>query len=104
MAHDYNNMLTVILGYIDLTLEKLNPADIIYENLIEVQNAAKLSADITHQVLVFSRKQIVEPKAIYINKYVESILKIIRRIIGEDIELIWKPDSSTLPIYSSGST
>jgi len=92
VAHDFNNMLGVILGYCELLLLKESkPSTPLYNNLMEIKKAAQRSADLTRQLLAFARKQIVEPKILDINNSIESMLKLLRRLIGEDIDLIWEP-------------
>jgi PAS domain S-box-containing protein len=91
VAHDFNNMLGVIMGYTELAIEKQSPGTSIYFDLIEIMNAAKRSAEITKQLLAFARKQTINPKVIDLNNTVESMLKMIRRLIGEDIDLVWHP-------------
>ncbi len=99
VAHDYNNMLTAILGYNQLALEKVDPLDPLYGDLIEVQNAAKKSAAITRQLLAFARKQAMEPRVLDLNESISTMLKMLRRLINEDIELIWRPGADVWPIY-----
>ena len=99
VAHDYNNMLTVILGYTELALKKVGPSDPLRSDLIEVQNAAKQSARITRQLLAFARKQAMEPKVLDLNESITTMLKILRRLIGEDVDLIWRPGADVWPVY-----
>ncbi len=99
VAHDYNNMLTVILGYTELALKKVDPSDPLRGDLLEVQNAAKQSAGITRQLLAFARKQAMEPKVLDLNESITTTLKILRRLIGEDVDLIWRPGADVWPIY-----
>ena len=87
VAHDFNNMLTVILGYTDAALEKLHPPDPLYQFLQQIGKAAQRSADLTQQLLAFSRKQVVEPRVVNLNEAVEEQKKMLGRLIGEDIEL-----------------
>ena len=94
VAHDYNNMLSVILGYSELALNKLDPADKLCEDLREIHKAAVRSTDITRQLLAFARKQAINPLALNINEVVENTLKMLRRLIGEDIDLAWLPETS----------
>ncbi|MFZ3044358.1 MAG: transporter substrate-binding domain-containing protein [Desulfatirhabdiaceae bacterium] len=93
VAHDFNNMLNVIIGYTELALSQLKPDDAITGNLEEVLSAAGRSADITRQLLAFARKQTVAPRVLDLNEIVEGMLKMLRRLIGEDIDLYWKPGS-----------
>ncbi len=91
VAHDYNNMLSVILGYTDLALEKTPSSDPLHADLTEVYNAASRSADITRQLLAFARKQTIVPKIVELNVLIESSLKMLMRLIGENIDLDWHP-------------
>jgi len=99
VAHDYNNMLNVILGYTELALEKLNPDDELYGDLKEVQIAGQRSADITRQLLAFSRQQTITPRILDLNQTVDGMLRMLRRLIGEDIDLVWQPDKGIWPVY-----
>lgn len=98
VAHDYNNMLSVILGYTEMALEQVAPADPLHADLKEVYNAGKRSMEITHQLLAFARKQIISPKVLDFNDTVEGMLKMLRRLIGEDIDLEWHPQARLWPV------
>ncbi len=91
VAHDFNNMLNVILGHTDLALDKVDPSAPLNKNLQQIRKAATHSADITKQLLGFARKQTISPKALDLNETVEGMLKMLRRLIGEDIDLLWQP-------------
>lgn len=91
VAHDYNNMLGVILGYAELILEDLNPDDPKCANIEQIIKATNRSADITRQLLAFARKQTISPQLLNLNDRVENMLKMLCRLIGEDIELKWIP-------------
>ncbi|MFP4475619.1 MAG: PAS domain S-box protein [Desulfatibacillaceae bacterium] len=91
VAHDYNNMLNVIIGYAELAMDRLTPRDSVYPDLEEILSAAKRSVEITRQLLAFARKQTVAPKMLDLNGSVESMLKILQRLIGEDIDFSWSP-------------
>ena len=91
VAHDFNNMLGIILGHAELALGSIDPHDPLHADLEEIQNAGKRSADLTRQLLAFARKQTVAPKVLDLNKTVEGMLKMLRRLIGEDIDLAWAP-------------
>lgn len=91
VAHDFNNMLGVILGRVELILGDLEKNSSLYDNLKIIQTAAERSAALTRQLLTFARKQIIAPRQLDLNDTVESMLKMLRRLIGEDIDLIWKP-------------
>ncbi|MDD2235814.1 MAG: PocR ligand-binding domain-containing protein [Kiritimatiellae bacterium] len=91
VAHDFNNMLGVILGHADMIMEELDPALPIYADLEEISKAAQRSAALTRQLLAFARKQTVTPKVINLNETLEGMLQMLHRLIGEDIELVWRP-------------
>ena len=92
VIHDFNNLLTVIIGHVELALMSLNPRDQLCENLQEIQNAANRASDLTGQLLAFSRKQIQLPKVLNLNDIITALHKMLRRIIGEDINLLTIPD------------
>jgi two-component system, cell cycle sensor histidine kinase and response regulator CckA len=98
VAHDYNNMLSVILGYSELALESSDLSDQLHEDLHEIHNAAMRSAKITRQLLAFARKQTIAPVALDLNEAVEGMLKMLRRLIGEDIDLAWLPETGLSPV------
>jgi two-component system, cell cycle sensor histidine kinase and response regulator CckA len=98
VAHDFNNMLGVILGHVDLAQDQINPADPLYDDLSEVKKAAQRSADLTRQLLAFARKQTVSPKIMDLNETVEGLFKMLRRLIGEDIDLVWLPGKGLWPV------
>ncbi len=89
VAHDFNNMLGVIIGYSELILEETSPSHQFHAELEEIQKAARRSADLTRQLLTFSRKQTVAPKVLDLNQTVEGMLNMLRRLIGEKINLIY---------------
>jgi two-component system, cell cycle sensor histidine kinase and response regulator CckA len=91
VAHDFNNMLGVIVGYADLALRKTDPAGPVYRNIERILSAADRSANLVRQLLAFARKQTIDPRVLNLNETVESILRMLGRLIGEDIELIWQP-------------
>jgi PAS domain S-box-containing protein len=98
VAHDFNNMLGVILGRADLALSELQPGDRVHASLLEILKAARHSAELTRQLLAFARKQAVEPRILDLNRTVEGTLKMLRRLIGEDIELAWLPGADLWPL------
>jgi PAS domain S-box-containing protein len=91
VAHDFNNMLSVIIGNAELALNSLDSPDQVYSEIVEIQKAAQRSADLTRQLLAFARKQTATPKVLDLNETIESMLKMLQRLIGEDIDLLWKP-------------
>ncbi len=98
VAHDYNNMLGVIIGYAELALDKVAPGRPLYLDLQEILNAARRSAEITRQLLAFARKQTINPRVVDLNETVDGMLKMLRRLIGEDIELAWLPETGLWPV------
>ncbi|NVO00052.1 MAG: response regulator [Geobacteraceae bacterium] len=94
IAHDFNNMLNVILGYTEITLNELSGESWIKNNLLEIQNAGKRSADLTRQLLTFSRKQTVEPVVVDLNSLIEENLKMLARMIGEEITINFIPEKT----------
>jgi PAS domain S-box-containing protein len=98
VAHDFNNMLSLILGYAELAMVDLGPADPRYADLLEIRRAAERSADLTRQLLAFARKQTIAPRVLDLNETVEGTLKMLRRLIGEDVELIWLPRAGIWPV------
>ncbi|GAB6094362.1 hypothetical protein JCM14469_06140 [Desulfatiferula olefinivorans] len=91
VAHDFNNMLSVILGHVELGLGKIKPADPVDRHLREIGRAAERSADLTRQLLAFARKQTVSPQILDLNETVAGMLSMLERLIGEDIDLVWNP-------------
>ncbi len=98
VAHDFNNMLGVIIGHAEMAIDQANQADPIYEDLLEIQKAARRSADLTRQLLAFARRQAINPVVLDINDTISGMLKMLRRIIGEGIELAWKPGVNLWPV------
>ncbi len=98
VAHDFNNMLGVILGHTEMALEETDSASPLHASLQAVQQAAERSAILTRQLLTFARKQTVAPKVLNLNDTVESMLNMLRRLIGEDINLVWQPGKNLQPV------
>ncbi|MGD9162249.1 MAG: PAS domain S-box protein [Desulfobacteraceae bacterium] len=91
VAHDYNNMLTVIMGRAEVALSMADKETPYYTHIQEILNAAQRSADITKQLLAFARKQTIDPKVLNLNETLDGMLKMLKHLIGEDIELSFKP-------------
>ncbi|MBN1409207.1 MAG: PAS domain S-box protein [Spirochaetales bacterium] len=91
VAHDFNNMLNVILGYAELIRLDLSANDPNLKKIKEIERAAGHSRDITRQLLAFSRKQIISPVSLDMNKVIEDNLKMLKRLIGEDIDIRFYP-------------
>jgi PAS domain S-box-containing protein len=93
VAHDFNNLLTVILGYGQVLKEQAHSEQPEWEHLDEILKAAERAAQLTNQLLAFSRRQILRPRSISLNTVVADLEKMLRRLIGEDIELLTSLDS-----------
>lgn len=91
VAHDFNNMLGAIIGYAELAMEGMDATVPIRSKLEKILDAAQRSANLTRQLLAFARKQTVAPVVLDLNASVEAMLKMLRRLIGEDIDLAWLP-------------
>ena len=98
VAHDFNNMLGVILGHSELALRQVDPANSLRDNLEEIRKAGQRATDLTRQLLAFARKQTVSPKVLDLNDTVADMLSMLRRLIGEDIDLTWLPGEELWPI------
>lgn len=95
VAHDFNNMLSVIIGYAELAALKANPSRVLEDDeLREILKAARRATDITQQLLAFARQQTIAPKVIDLNETIERTLRMLRRLIGENIDLAWLPGSA----------
>jgi len=98
VAHDYNNFLSVIIGYAELAMNKTQAGGSLYNYLEQIYTAAERSRDITRQLLTFARQETVKPEVIDLNVKVESLLKILQQLLGEDIELVWRPGIGLWPV------
>lgn len=98
VAHDFNNMLGVILGSAELAMTMVKAEDPLHEFLREIFNAGKRSAEITRQLLAFARKQTIAPQSLDLNETVDGMLKMLRRLIGEDVCLAWLPETGLWPV------
>lgn len=91
VAHDFNNLLTVINGYSQLVFNRLAVDDPNRPRLAEIQKAGDRAANLTRQLLAFSRKQMLQPRVVNLNMLLTELLKLLQRLIGEDIELALAP-------------
>jgi CheY-like chemotaxis protein len=94
VAHDFNNLLTIINGYAQLLIEPISPQDPRRGHLKEILTAGERAASLTRQLLAFSRRQVLEPRVLNLNSVLADVAKMLRRLIGEDVELVatLKPD------------
>lgn len=103
VAHDFNNLLTVINGYADLVLSKLEPDDSLYPFVREISEAGARAASLTQQLLAFSRKQILQPRVIDVNAVVGEIEELLRRLTGEEIQVVFHLEKPLRPIFADPS-
>ncbi|MCK5132908.1 MAG: PAS domain S-box protein [Candidatus Sabulitectum sp.] len=89
VAHDFNNMLSVILGYTELIMDKIDLHDPVMKDLREIQKAAQRSTDVTRQLLAFSRKQVIKPEVVNLNPLISEMGKMLGRLLGEDVDLFF---------------
>jgi PAS domain S-box-containing protein len=94
VAHDFNNMLGVILGHVEMAMDDVDPGRPLYATLQEIRKAAERSSDLTRQLLAFARKQTVSPRVLDLNDTVAGMLKMLQRLIGEDIHPAWLPGAN----------
>jgi two-component system cell cycle sensor histidine kinase/response regulator CckA len=100
VAHDFNNLLTVINGYSDLSLREISPGDPVRRKIDEVKKAGDQAAALTRQLLAFGRKHVSQSKIVDVNAAVKSNMNILRRVIGEDIELVTVLDAMLRPVQA----
>jgi len=98
VAHDYNNALTTIMGFTELAMMDADPAGSLNKDLNEVLKAGKRAKDITRQLLAFARKQTITPRVLDLNENIESMFKMLRRLIVEDIDIVWQPGTNLWPV------
>jgi two-component system cell cycle sensor histidine kinase/response regulator CckA len=94
VAHDFNNVLSVILSYADLMLESLQRDDPMRDDVDEIRKAGGRAADLTRQLLMFSRQQVLEPKVLDLNDVLTRMDKMLQRILGEDVDLVFLAGSN----------
>lgn len=90
VAHDFNNMMTVVIGYSELVLSKLEVSSPFHNQIKEIKKAGERAAALTRQLLAFSRKQILQPVELNLNETVKNLLRLLQRLIPENIEIITK--------------
>ncbi len=98
VAHDFNNILTTILGNAELALMQLPPDAPLRSNLESIQEGAERGANLTRQLLAFARRQVIEPRLVKLNELIVNLNKMLQRLIGEDIKLVTQDGSDLAPI------
>jgi PAS domain S-box-containing protein len=98
IAHDFNNLLTGVIGYCELAMARLKKGDPLEDYIAQIRTAGDRAAELTHQLLAFSRKQVLQPKVLNLNSVVAGIEGLLRRLIGEDVQLrtVLAPDLGTV--------
>ena len=98
VAHDYNNISSIIIGYSELSMDRIGKDHSLYPSFEKILSAARRATEITRQLLAFARKQTVVPRVIDLNRTVEEMLRILGRLIGENIDLEWLPGDGVWPV------
>lgn len=98
VAHDFNNLLTAILGYTQLALRKLGPDSPVHDNLVNVEKAGNRAAELTKKLLAFSRRHPMQTRIIDLNDAIGDILKLLERVIGENVRVSFKPGADLVPV------
>jgi two-component system cell cycle sensor histidine kinase/response regulator CckA len=98
VAHDFNNLLSVITSYTDVVLKRVAEDDAIHPLLLEIERASEHAASLTRQLLDFSRKRVLQPEVLNVNDVIETLNRMLRRVIGEDVELVTRLTGEPHPI------
>lgn len=99
VAHDFNNILSVILGYTEMAMDQAQPNSGLYHSLQRIQEAGQRSAEIIKQLLAFSRQQTIAPKVLDLNATVGGLVTMLQRLLGENIKLAWIPAASLPSVF-----
>jgi signal transduction histidine kinase len=103
VAHDYNNMINVIMGFAELALEKISPKDPLYSDIQEIIRAARRTSDMTRKLLTFARRQEVSPRVLDLNETIDGMLKMLDQVTGKDIQLSWHPKPGLWDLFMDPS-
>jgi two-component system, cell cycle sensor histidine kinase and response regulator CckA len=103
VAHDFNNLLTVILSCADVLIDRVDSDRPASTEILEIQRAAQRAAELTRQLLAFSRKQVLRPRVIDVNQVLASSEEMLRRMLGEDVDLAVLPGSEVHPVFADPS-
>ena len=98
VAHDFNNKLAIINGYAEMAIDMIDPLDPLGETIREIHTAGMQSADIVRQLLAFARQQTISPVLLDLNDTISGMLKMLQRLIGENIDLTWNPGGNLWPV------
>ncbi|MFH0781660.1 MAG: response regulator [Pseudomonadota bacterium] len=100
VAHDFNNLMTVVIGFCDIALQHIGKEDRLLKDIEQIRKAGQRAALLTNQLLAFSRKQVVQPKVLNLNELMTETEKMLKRLIGEDIDLVCVPDAGLAPVMA----
>ncbi|HVL67678.1 MAG TPA: ATP-binding protein [Vicinamibacterales bacterium] len=100
IAHDFNNVLTAIFGYADLLLDQFTEGDPRRRDVEEIRHSAERAASLTRQLLAFSRKQVMQPRIVSLNDVIRSVERLLKRLMGEDIQLVLELDADLVPVLA----
>lgn len=98
VAHDFNNMIQIILGNAELALRQMDEGDPLYQRLDEIQGSAKRATDLTRQLMVFAGRQPMRPVVVELNQAVDGMLSMLRRLMSERIDMVWQPSDTPKPL------
>jgi len=98
VAHEFNNMMAVVLGNAELALQQVNATQPLHANLMAIESAARRCADLTRQLLAFARKQMVAPKVLDLNESVAAMLGRLQRSLGTEVQIAWQPQATLWPV------
>ncbi|NOY87147.1 MAG: hypothetical protein GXP52_07605, partial [Deltaproteobacteria bacterium] len=99
VAHDFNNMLTVITGFTELALSEIDHSDPLFRILSQIGKAARRSSDLTRQLLAFSRQQVISPNPIDLNLKIADTIEMLKRLVGENISFTLIPGDDLWTVY-----
>lgn len=103
IAHDFNNMLGGILGHTERSLGRIDQTHPLYENLTHIRNITERAARMTRQLVAFSRRQVLEPKDIDVNRVISDLLEFIGKIVADHIEIVFTPDPTLKAIHADAT-
>ncbi|MGM0611863.1 MAG: PAS domain S-box protein [Thermodesulfobacteriota bacterium] len=98
VAHDFNNKLFIINGYAEMAIDMIEPDGALYENIREIHAAGQQSAGIVRQLLAFARQQTISPVLLDLNDTISGMIKMLHRLLGENIDLAWHPGNNLWPV------
>lgn len=98
IAHDFNNMLSIIMGHTEIAMIEPSVSEVLMQHLEEIGKAGGRSVELVAQLLAFARKQSINPRVMDLNAAVDDMMRMLQRLLGEDIDLLWKPCADPWPV------